>query len=458
MTSQHNSTIVALTSLSPAEPAVARQQNAVSSWRQCGLRVISFNHPSELGTLASRYDVEFVPVEQTTAHLFGRHFVPINAMLKWAGAYGGPVLIVNSDIELRLEPWQLQRVRFAANGGLCYFIRHNHDGAIERAEEEPFGIDAFLFSGDDARLFPESFLSMGQPYWDYWMLQVFASSGRPLTRIDFPAAYHHEHPRQWSWDAWHACALEFGRVTGELAAHERALDACFAMESRVRAHVDRVRTRLAREPLSIREWVERTFAHPEPRTFLELGAHRGTDTAWLSQIPGVTIHAFEPDPRNEQPPRPNVTLHRAAIAAADGHADFRLSEVGWGQVWTHSSSLKPPKNHLLRYPVTFGATIRVETVSLDSFAQRAGLSRVDFIWADIQGAEADMIRGGRGMLRRTRYLFTEYSDDELYEGQPTLDDILAMLPDFRVVEVWPFDVLLENRALAETARAIEGAA
>jgi len=167
----------------------------------------------------------------------------------------------------------------------------------------------------------------------------------------------------------------------------------------------------------------------------------------------VTIHAFEPDPRNEQPPLKNVIVHRVAIAGADGRAEFLLSDRGWGQPWTHSSSLKRPKHHLQRYPVTFGQTIEVETVTLDSFSRRMGLSTVDFIWADIQGAEGDMVRGGLDALGRTHYLYTEYSDDELYEGQATLGDILAMLPDFRVVELWPDDVLLENNTLRGTRHA-----
>ena len=55
-----------------------------------------------------------------------------------------------------------------------------------------------------------------------------------------------------------------------------------------------------------------------------------------------------------------------------------------------------------------------------------------------------MILGGRGALARAHYLYTEYSDEELYEDQPTLKEILELLPGFRVVELWPDDVLLEN--------------
>jgi len=182
--------------------------------------------------------------------------------------------------------------------------------------------------------------------------------------------------------------------------------------------------------------------------FLELGAHDGTDTAWMAEVPDVVIHAFEPDQRNQQASRSNVVLHRCAVGDRDGSCPFVLSESGWGREWTYSSSIKQPKNHLSRYPVTFGDTIEVGVTTLDSFRREHGLGIIDFIWADIQGAEGEMIRGGRDALAHTRFLYTEYSDHELYEDQVSLQGILELIPDFRIVEIWPDDVLLENRRFA----------
>jgi FkbM family methyltransferase len=143
-----------------------------------------------------------------------------------------------------------------------------------------------------------------------------------------------------------------------------------------------------------------------------------------------------------------VRLQRAAVSDRDGSAPFILSAQGWGRDWTYSSSLREPKHHLQRFPVSFGPTIEVRTLTLDRYCAQEGIDGVDFIWADIQGAEAQMIRGARATLSRTRYLYTEYSDDELYEGQASLDEMLGLLPEFRVLELWPDDVLLENTRLA----------
>ena len=394
------------------------------------------------------YDVSFCPTLETSIAAFGGHYVPISAMLERARQWDAPVLILNSDIELSLSPWEMKRIRWIADDGLCYFVRYNHNGNKSRSTREPFGIDGFLLHSRACHAFSESILSMGQPFWDYWLPYTVAQQGLPVFSVEFPAAFHKDHPRQWTWANYVLCAREFDRMTGAL--RNRPVDqACMTMSQEVRQCFDNVRTPLPVRPPHIREWMQAKFHDTRPRTFIELGAHTGSDTAWMAQISGVTLYALEPDPRNQPPQLPNVVLYRAAISDRDGTAQFILSKHGWGQEWTHSSSLKRPKNHLSRYPVTFGETIEVQALTLDTLAQSHGLQKIDFIWADIQGAEEEMIRGGSNTLAKTHYLFTEYSDDELYEGQPTLSDILKMLPDFRVLELWPDEVLLENRKYAD---------
>jgi len=436
--------IAALTSLAPGRDRVARHNACIASWRKAGMEVFSFNHPSEIAELRALYNVNFVPVVETAAPIFGRHYIPISVMLGWAAAHGGPVLLINADIELQMAGWEMTRIRWLCDRKLCYFVRHNYDRDIRFALREAYGIDAFLLNGSDAHLLPNSFLSMGQPFWDYWIPHAFAARDSHVYAVESPTLFHKSHPRQWSDAAWHRCALEFDRLYG-LLEESRSMEACVLMAARVRAAFDSSKVVLPAQPPPIRGLVERIFSDHRPKLFLELGAHDGSDTAWMAALPQVGIHAFEPDPRNHPPSLANVLLTRAAVSDRDGRLPFILSKAGWGQTWTHSSSLRQPKNHLLRYPVTFGETIEVDSITLDDYARHHGLDTVDFIWADIQGAEGEMIRGGRDLLSRTRYLYTEYSDDELYEGQATLKDICDMLPEFRVIELWPDEVLLQNQ-------------
>jgi hypothetical protein len=63
----------------------------------------------------------------------------------------------------------------------------------------------------------------------------------------------------------------------------------------------------------------------------------------------------------------------------------------------------------------------------------------------VQGAEADLIKGGKRALQHTRYFYTEYSNYELYEGQPRLRSLMKLLPDFAIVARYSNDVLFENK-------------
>lgn len=441
-------TVFALTSVSPTMADVSAQQACIHSWVAAGLCVKTFNHASEVDAVRERLDVEVVPVPDSaiSAPEFGKKYVTIKAMLDWAAQRNAPAVVINADIELRMEPWELQRVRWLSDGGLGYFVRHNHDGDERAAARERYGIDAFLLHGRDASLFPSSFLSMGVPFWDYWLPYTFLKHQRPVRSVEYPAAFHRNHPIQWTRENWHRGAREFLRVTGASEA-ERSFEDCWQMAGAVRQSIERWKVSLPRRPTGIDAWIQSRFRTRGRKTFIQIGSHEGKDTDWLAALPDVTVHAFEPDPRNRQRPRRSVVETRAAIAATDGHAPFVLSDRGWGGAWTQSSSLRRPKNHLTRYPVTFRDVITVPTLALDTYAADKGLSPVDLVWAEAQGAEGDMISGGGRTLSSTRYIYTQYSDDEMYEGQVTLRKMLDMLPNFRVVELWPEYVLLENRSL-----------
>jgi hypothetical protein len=75
------------------------------------------------------------------------------------------------------------------------------------------------------------------------------------------------------------------------------------------------------------------------------------------------------------------------------------------------------------------------------------LARVDLIWADVQGAEGDLVKGGTATFANTRYFYTEYSNNEWYEGQPTLQQLVEMLANFVIMPRFEMDVLFKNIAL-----------
>jgi hypothetical protein len=68
------------------------------------------------------------------------------------------------------------------------------------------------------------------------------------------------------------------------------------------------------------------------------------------------------------------------------------------------------------------------------------------MWADVQGAESDLIEGAARFLRSVRYLYTEYNNDEQYEGQITLAGIANRLAGFELVRRYQSDVLFKNKS------------
>jgi hypothetical protein len=79
------------------------------------------------------------------------------------------------------------------------------------------------------------------------------------------------------------------------------------------------------------------------------------------------------------------------------------------------------------------------------------MRQIDLIWADTQGAEGDLIAGGAEALAATRFFYTEYSNDEWYDGQPDLKKIADMLPNFDIVHRFSMDALLRNKAILSSA-------
>jgi len=207
----------------------------------------------------------------------------------------------------------------------------------------------------------------------------------------------------------------------------------------------------------------RTLVGRDDPVIVEIGANRGQTTVeMLKAMPGATIYAFEPDPRAVAKFRraiqenPRVHLFECAIGAVNGTAAFHQSsgvehKAEYLQGWDQSGSIRRPNSHLQIYPwVKFEKQIEVPITTLDTWSEQHLLTAADFIWADVQGAESDLIQGAARFLRSVRYLYTEYSNEECYEGQATLGQLAGMLKDFDLVTRYPKDALFKRRSLQAT--------
>lgn len=189
-----------------------------------------------------------------------------------------------------------------------------------------------------------------------------------------------------------------------------------------------------------------------PLTVIDLGAHHADEYDWLSCYlrPLRRYIAVEADPRNAECIRANypqtsgVTLIEAAIAAHNGTIKLHLCDNKADQA-KGSSSTHKPTGHLEHFKwCTFAESVTVPAITLDTLA--AGIPVIDLLWVDIQGAERDMIAGGAETLKRTRFIMIEAEAVEMYEGQALKPELLALLPDFEVIEDLGYNVFLKRKA------------
>lgn len=192
--------------------------------------------------------------------------------------------------------------------------------------------------------------------------------------------------------------------------------------------------------------------HP---VILEIGANCGQTTIeFLGTFPAAKIYCFEPDPRaikkfKRNIRSPNVQLIEAAVGADSGIVMFNQSSgAEWVDPngWDHSGSIRKPKKHLEVWPwVKFEKQIPVRMIKLDDWMAASGIDHVDFIWADVQGAESDLILGAQDTLAKTDYFYTEFSNDEWYEGQINFQLLSSLLSGFSLVHQFRNDALFTRR-------------
>jgi FkbM family methyltransferase len=134
-------------------------------------------------------------------------------------------------------------------------------------------------------------------------------------------------------------------------------------------------------------------------TVLDIGAHHGLYTLLCSKSVGSKgrVIAFEASPRECRRlgkhvrfnSCSNVRIEPCAAGSEHGSADFYVVDgpTDWG--------------NSLREPAVAEATykIRVEVRAVDDVLQGLGISRVDFMKIDVEGAELEVLKGAMQRLR-----------------------------------------------------------
>lgn len=181
----------------------------------------------------------------------------------------------------------------------------------------------------------------------------------------------------------------------------------------------------------------RDLGLPPPRGVLQVGASYGQEMAWFVEN-GIEAGVFiEPLP---QPfaalsaycrQRPHFVAVNALCAEASGQqVVFHVASNGG-----MSSSMMAPARHLEEFDfVRFEQRVELTTHRLDhvvAFLRENGhaavCDRLDLLYLDTQGAELRVLQGAGALLQRIPYLVTEVTRNRMYDGAPSLAELMAFL-------------------------------
>jgi len=160
------------------------------------------------------------------------------------------------------------------------------------------------------------------------------------------------------------------------------------------------------------------------------GATSRTAREWL---PGVRIHAFEPNPdsrarleRLAAEWKGAMTVSASALSDVSGPAALNVNG------YDETSSLLPAS---AEGRAMFGERIEpigcveIETTMIDEWAAASGVERIDLLKLDLQGAELAALRGAARMLAGVRVALIETQFIPIYEGAPTAAELVRFLDD-----------------------------
>jgi len=95
-----------------------------------------------------------------------------------------------------------------------------------------------------------------------------------------------------------------------------------------------------------------------------------------------------------------------------------------------SSSILDLKHHQDLWPdIKFERTVKLKSITLPSFMQRESVtaSKFDALVMDTQGSELLVLKGSEPVLQQFKYIKTEVSDFESYDGCCLLDEMTEYL-------------------------------
>jgi FkbM family methyltransferase len=162
--------------------------------------------------------------------------------------------------------------------------------------------------------------------------------------------------------------------------------------------------------------------------------------AYLRKIfPQSLIYSFEPDPKSftilsEKGFEKHICFN-LAVSDNTGKANFFRNEI------SHTNSLfkinikssdsikisEDQEKSETDYSTKINKKIEVNTIRLDDIVEQEKFDKIDLLKIDVQGAEAQVLRGGTKALKLTSAIIMEVSLYDYYENRTSFYDVEKLL-------------------------------
>jgi FkbM family methyltransferase len=200
----------------------------------------------------------------------------------------------------------------------------------------------------------------------------------------------------------------------------------------------------ARNAEARRAWdLERRLVHVVPApapVVLDVGAHVGQSNRLFRRLfPAATLWSFEPDPDSFAALDAGVDAslpggcERIALADRDGTATFHRNPISHTSSLLARSAASRDSIDLARaraagVPAAVTAErIEVPVRRLDGWCAERGITAVDLLKVDVQGAEVAVLTGAAGVLPATTTVAVEISFFDLYERSSSFLEVEGLL-------------------------------
>jgi len=173
-------------------------------------------------------------------------------------------------------------------------------------------------------------------------------------------------------------------------------------------------------------WVREAGIH----TVLDIGAHQGEFSSAIRELlPKAQIYAFEPLPDCGVELARRLGNNRLFQVFPVAIGSSRGQVTLWRSSYAKSSSVLPMAElHKNSFPWSAKTTpLQVEMRPLDEYMEQLKLAEKVLLKIDVQGYEAEVLRGAKELLKRATYVLLEVSFRSLYEGQGTFAEIHGLL-------------------------------